>query len=148
MAQGDDNAMEEQWEYCQLHLWNVSGYDKRRDGQQFSITVDYIGEWVWSESIGEIPGYKETFWGYNVFAAAIGLLGRAGWEMVSLQYPMSGTPASFVAGGLIQTNRASASLITTSANAFFKRRVAPDRQTNEPHLVPTLEEGSPTLVLE
>jgi hypothetical protein len=109
---------EQLWEYCELHLYD----SQRRDGAWFySLAIRYHSEHGRLRVLSTMDRQDSHGWAVNPWAKAMGLLGQAGWELVSVQH-----------GNLEAEHKA---LLRNEAVAYFKRPVQPGRGIDEPALV-------------
>ena len=108
----------QQWEYCELALY---GHEEKRRSDYYDLTIFYYGSENTRTDISTIK--NGTPWPHNPWRKAIGLLGLAGWELVSVQH------AEF--SGAIQY----AQLLSSNCRAYFKRPVLPERPVTEPKLI-------------
>ncbi len=116
---------EQQWEFCQLRL--VASAMVKDQGMRHTLDVFYMGaEGVQAQSLSRIghPGEEGQVWGYNPFQTALGLLGAAGWEIVSVQHGVIAPTIPSHAGDLRMDN----------AIAYLKRPVVAGRAVDQPAL--------------
>jgi len=111
---------EHQWEFCELSLFG--GWWKQREkGWICNLWVQYYGQdRAPSYHLAEAEGKNMKIWGYDPFAKAMGLLGVAGWELVSLE----SEPGASDSGKRV---------------AVFKRPVQSGRAVDEPKLTDLLK---------
>jgi hypothetical protein len=110
---------EQQWEYCELFLGKIT--EKKKKGFLCDCYLRYNSP-TGQSTLVLLATLKEAVT-YNPFTRAMGLLGGAGWELVSVQYGnKSGWEINDDA--LIKSNRA----------AYFKRPVMTGRAVDEPKL--------------
>ena len=111
---------EQQWEYCELFLGKLEE-KKKKKGFMCDCYIRYYS--LTGQEIYQQLATLEDFTPYNPFTKAMGLLGGAGWELVSVQYGnKSGLEINEDA--LIRSNQA----------AYFKRPVVAERAVDEPKL--------------
>jgi len=114
----------QQWEFCRLYVSNEQ--ELKGKGRSFELGVYYLGSEAKSYQLAELG--KQIFQS-NPFPKAMGLLGAAGWELVSVQH------------GLLTTRWNAAGAVLEQANwfteivAYFKRPVEPGRAIDEPKIV-------------
>jgi hypothetical protein len=110
-----EEVMEAKWEYCELWLDGVAAHDTAARGQ---VSYSYECYIVYSGHDGtgktQIVSELGRVLPYHPWRRALGLLGGAGWELVSVQHSTPGN------------------LRTQNKVAFFKRRVKPGRKLDEP----------------
>jgi hypothetical protein len=118
----------QQWEYCRLWIYGSQGVSKGLFGSDpnlygYACDILYV-------STGSSKGDSYALarldkpLNFNPFLRAIGLLGAAGWELVSIQH---GTNNSI--GGEYE-----GSIIWDKCIAYFKRPSIPGRPVSEPKL--------------
>ena len=114
----------QKWEFCRLYVSNEQ--EHTGEGRSFEIGVYYLGAETRFYKLAELG--KQIFQS-NPFPKAMGLLGVAGWELVSVQH------------GLLTTRWNEAGAAVEQANwfseivAYFKRPVKPGRAVDEPRIV-------------
>ena len=114
-----------QWEFCQLRL--VASALVKDQGMRHTLDVFYIGgAGVQARSLSRIghPGEEGPVWTYNPFQAALGLLGAAGWELVTVQHGVIAPTVPSHAGDLRADN----------VTAYLKRPVVAGRPADQPTL--------------
>ncbi len=111
-----------EWEYCQLWLIE-SREDKNKQGWNYNCGIQYNSG---ATQISRQLATLDSILTYGAFGKAMGLLGAAGWELVSVQHGNKyGGQIPYQQHGLIWDNRV----------AYFKRPVVPGRAVDEPKLV-------------
>jgi hypothetical protein len=118
MTPDKQQAEEPRWEYCELWLDGVAAHDTLGRGKvsySYECYVIYSGH----DGNGKTQSLAElgNVLPYHPWRRAMGLLGGAGWELVSVQHSSPGN------------------LRTQNKVAFFKRRVIQGRRVDEPRLV-------------
>lgn len=101
-----------QWEYCQLNLYGVDS------PEVFYLQIKYMGASHGTHVLSQ-GGRGAKKWDFNPFLMAMGRLGLAGWEMISVHHT------------------ADAAKFGTLGIAYFKRPVVTGRRVDAPAL--TLE---------
>ncbi len=114
-----------QWEFCQLRLVGSA----LAQGQEMRHTLDvcYLdGTGVQTQALARIghPGEEGRVWPYAPFNAALGLLGAAGWELVTVQHGIIAPTIASHAGDLRIDN----------VIAYLKRPVVAGRAVDQPAL--------------
>ena len=112
----------QQWEYCRLYVWELKSHKEK--GYSCNLSIAYLGSS--GEKVERLAEIDKQFFPSNPFEKTFGLLGSAGWELVSVHYGLS----NHLNGGLSIGFR----LNTGNAIAFFKRSVESDRMVDEPRL--------------
>jgi hypothetical protein len=106
------------WEYCELWLDGVAAHDSAGTGQ---VSYSYECYIIFSGHDGggktQVVSELGKVLSFHPWRRAMGLLGGAGWELVTVQH---GSP-----GNLRNQNKV----------AFFKRRVVAGRKVDEPKFV-------------
>jgi hypothetical protein len=114
---------QQQWEYCQLILWESKQHKARFGGES---GFSYGCELRYHSTSGDIVERRlaelDRVIPTNPFRRAMALLGVAGWELVSVQH---GTTAGTLYNGRI---------LWDNVVAYFKRPVVPGRAIDEPEL--------------
>lgn len=117
---------ERRWEYCELGLGSSREHKPGIFGGKQGRSYDcYIRYHTPEEPIFQMLAQLDEPIPYNPFSKAIGLLGLAGWELVSVQHGNS-------YGG--QSSRNEDAILWNNQIAYFKRPVIPGRAINEPKL--------------
>ncbi len=112
-----------QWEFCQLRL--VASAMVKDQGMRYTLDVFYMGAaGVQAQSLSRIghPGEEGPVWTYNPFFAALGQLGAAGWELVTVQQGVIAPTIPSHAGDIRSDN----------VVAYCKRPVAAGRAIDQP----------------
>lgn len=109
-----------QWEYCQLI---AAGRGELRGETYYSVDLVYMGSTLTSRRIASREGPAAAPWATNPWKQAIGMLGLAGWEMVTIQH---GDYAGRAAEG--------STLSWNTVVAYFRRPVLPERPITEPKI--------------
>ena len=135
-----DPTSEQRWEYCYLYFVGATIYDTSQRGTgartppvpietHYHVHVAYMGP-DGAEMERQLVKFEDQL-PYNPFYKVIGLLGGAGWELVSVE----------VGGGVAWTDEVgrevvpySAGLHPMSRSAYFKRPVVAGRGVDEPAL--------------
>ena len=109
---------EKQWEYCMLAIkeWKRSKVGGR-EGWTHDCWVVYQGPAY--TKIHQLSELDKEIFDFNPFSRAMGLLGAAGWELITMQH------------GYGPDN----SLRLDNKIAYFKRPVVEGRAVEEPPLV-------------
>lgn len=114
-----------QWEFCQVRL--VGSALVSDQAQRYTLDVCYLdGTGVHIQPISRIghPGEEGRVWAYNPFAAALGLLGAAGWDLVAVQHGVIAPTIPSHAGDLRVDN----------VVAYLKRPTVAGRAVDQPPL--------------
>jgi CheY-like chemotaxis protein len=109
-----------QWEYCQLI---AAGRSEVKGETYYSVDLIFMGGTITSRRIASIDGPAAAPWTSNPWKQAIGMLGLAGWEMVSIQH-------GDYAGRAAENSTLSWNTIV----AYFRRPVLPNRPITEPKI--------------
>ena len=128
---------EQKWEFCELRLRSIKteeikkGSMKGQSQSYYDCNILYYspsGE-VISEYLPKLLAQNELQpLQFNPFSKAMGLLGAAGWELVSVQYGIVNPGTSAYGGsegGYIRWD---------NRFAYFKRSIVAGRAINEPKL--------------
>lgn len=116
----------QQWDYCQLRLIGSKREQtggvltKKQEFWSYNCDVRYYcpdGDTIFHN----LADYDKPL-PFNPFNKAMGLLGAAGWELVSIQHG----PYTGIGGGL--------GIIWDNCVAYFKRPSIPGRAVNDPKL--------------
>ena len=107
----------QQWEYCQLGLYQGITARKGKYSYDLCIIYDDPNGKVEYNSLSEV-GKPLNF---NPFPRVVGPLGEAGWELVSIQHGTHG-PVSTI------------NIVCGDIVAYFKRPSMPGRAVDEPKL--------------
>ncbi len=121
---------EQQWEYCQLSVYDRnehSGLFGGKKGRSYDCRVHYFGPaGIKHNQLTEL-GKLVFSPPVNPFSEAMGLMGAASWELVSVQH---GNVVTEYTGQGIRGE-----IVHYSIVAYFKRPVQPGRAVDEPKLV-------------
>lgn len=110
--------LSERWEHCELALYQTK---EKRGKWYYSLLLSYLGEGnITHKWLARIEGDKAVPFPYNAFFRAVAYLGMAEWEMVSVQYGLTGTHGHM--DGIHWNQKV----------AYFKRKVKEGRKTDEP----------------
>jgi hypothetical protein len=112
---------EQQWEYCELGL-GVLRKDKKKKAWVYDCYIRYYSPT--GQAIHRKLATLDNALPCNPFAKAMGLLGGAGWELVSVQHGNKSTGGYLDEYALIGDNRV----------AYFKRPAIAGRAVDEPEL--------------
>lgn len=115
-----------QWEFCQVRL--VGSALAQEQEMRHTLDVFYLdGTGVQARALARIghPGEEGRVWAYSPFSAALGLLGAAGWELVTVQHGAIAPTIPSHAGDLRADN----------IIAYLKRPVVAGRAVDQPTLI-------------
>jgi hypothetical protein len=124
-----DVVDEAQWEHCAL--WCATAKETW-GGTKFDVSIIYYGRTTENtaylrRTIAE-TGRKDRTWAYHPFHHALGQLGLAGWELVSVQHADSAHAPTLTElqqpGGLRDSE----------VVAYLRRRARQGRHVDEPDL--------------
>ena len=130
---------EQKWEFCELRLFSLQqikinkGPLKGQYESYYNCVVVYYspsGDAVSKQLPELLPENQIRPTKFNPFSKAMGLLGAAGWELVSVQH---GNRYSH-GGGQVSTVEENG-LVWTNKSAYFKRPILPGRAVDGPKLV-------------
>ena len=111
---------EQQWEYCALYIYS---WDVKNKKYFANLGIRYFGDAGNYYDLAAKKGPHAKGYDYNPWSRALGELGAAGWELVSVQH------------GNKRAGTSSKGLILDHAVAYFKRPIQPGRPIDEPKLV-------------
>jgi hypothetical protein len=120
----------QQWEFCRLVLTSTREKRDTCTGLTYDCSVCYCGPTgPVTRQLAEHSENKQV----NPFSAAMGSLGAAGWELVSVQHGIS----VFVPDASMGSSNAAKSghLRWNNVVAWFKRPVRHGRPVDEPRLL-------------
>jgi hypothetical protein len=111
-------STEQQWEYCALR---VASWEWKGEQCYCDLSIRYFGRENGFHILSVGSGADAKAWAYNPWERAFGLLGLAGWELVSVQHAT-------------ETKHTSPEILCPVGLAYFKRPAKEGRRVDEPAL--------------